>query len=229
LAKGATWSQFATCLEDLLTSNTLSWAKQSTTITTKEPRLLQPLKDNGNTNSSSQQEASSSNQKNPQVVAAAHSAEMEIPVVLTRYLTRKRKKKQINIETATKTKLTIPKPPPKQLPQGDNDDDDDAKEEDGLRLVKIRIASSDATTAEDGIKHCKAAKYLIHKMLRSFEEHPERFQPKEIGGGTFAEQAQAKARKERKQTSKDHPKKNVAATAVSEDQKEKAPKRRKFY
>jgi hypothetical protein len=241
LAKGATWSQFATCLDDLLTSNTLSWAKQEKQSTydangTKEPRSLQPLpgggggdkKDDNNTNSS-KQEASSN--KNPQ---AAHSVEMEIPFVLTRYLTRKHKKKQINIETATKTKLTIPKPP-KQQPKESKEPkqgDDDADADDALRLVKIRISSSDAT--DDGIKHCKAAKYLIHKMLRSFEEHPERFQPKEIGGGTFAEQAEAKARKEeqRKQTSKDHPNKNViatTATAGSEDQKEKTPKRRKFY
>eukprot|EP00978_Attheya_sp_CCMP212_P021159 scaffold61439_cov51-Attheya_sp.AAC.2 len=92
LAKGATWSQFATCLDDLLTSNTLSWAKQTVTkqssnatTGTKEPRSLQPLpgghagdKKDANTNKSSKQEASSN--KNPQV---AHSVEMEIPFVLT--------------------------------------------------------------------------------------------------------------------------------------------------
>ncbi|GFH49438.1 predicted protein [Chaetoceros tenuissimus] len=154
--------------------------------------------------------------------------DIQVPYEIILYLTRKGKKKQNNIEENTKTSLTFDNETVVALR---NKSIITREKESTLSITKTwsneheRGSEEEKEAYEKAKKQLSSAKAFIVKMVKSFQEHPERFAPKKAGG-TFAEQAEEKKRQE--EASKKKAKKG-SKSATDDDLQRKKKRQRKFY
>lgn len=178
--KGATWTQFAKCL-DALTDDENKIKKKE-----KGGETFLILVGRGKDN---KVKSAATISKNDELTtgdeAEVFKEEMRIPRVVALYLHKKKHLKLKNIETNTKTKLTV-------FGQLDGKQTDASL----ANLHTLQIAAEVGLPKEDETqkdaeklakKHIEVAKNLVLKIVNAQKLHPERFAPKR-SGGTFDEQ-----------------------------------------
>ena len=219
---GATWTQFQTCLKDMIERGQLKTSK----VNNEEVVLVENSMSAPEEETDSKEKADQRRYKN-----ITKELTLEIPLAVAHHLTRKGRRKQKNIEQATKTKLTMTGL-------------EDAKKHGDMVSLKVNQEYQiDTFEGDDAIneakgkasKQLKAAKLLVENMIKSYQAHPDRYTAKKCGG-TFAEQEKAKQLKdegakrfaEKHKRSVDTDEKNNDAEG-KEARKQKKKKKRKFF
>lgn len=236
--KGATWTQYAKCLEalvhDALVQRKEKGGETFVVLAKSASQKKKGKTTTTTTKTSDDKPAEEDLQKGDE--AKALKEEIRIPRSVALYLHKKRHLKLKNIQTNTKTKLTIfgqldggTKQTPESLaelhtlqiiaefpePKGKEDkDDEDVEEEEPEEAAK---------------KHMKAAKHILQKMVNAQKLNPERFAPKQIGG-TFEEQANREEAQKRRLKMEKKEKDRSGMTRKEEGtEKQSRRKRAKFY
>lgn len=223
---GATWTQFAECLEKILDNN---HGDESSGFQMEQGNIVNKANGSNGTEKvraqamtppSSTKEANPSKESTGSVL---QSKNVQVPRAIALHLTRKGFLKKRNIETNSKTKLTIHGigPASEGLP---------LDELVTIQITRHRLQSQSENDNEElAIKHVKTAQVLLQKMAESYKKHPDRFAPKKAGGTLEEQEAkkqQAAARQSKTKNIKN--KEKVPIKAQFQLTKSKR-KKEKFY
>jgi len=218
---GATWTQFAECLEKIMDDARSGFQMEDGNIVNSKAHHGTKKGNAQATTPSSTKEAKPSQESTTTSNTGGEvlqSKNVKVPRAIALHLTRKHFLKKKNIETNSKTKLTL---------HGIHGSASEGPLDElvTIQITRHRLVEIENDNEELAKKHIKTAQVLLEKMAQSYQKHPDRFAPKKAGG-TLEEQEAKKQMTAARQTKVT---KNQEKVPIKAQVTKSKRKKEKFY